>query len=430
MDYARTRSQGGFPITQVVAHQSADWTDCSNPAPRYYTYPFDCSLGEQTSFSDYVTPGFHRKVAKGQVFFKPMFKEKIVRSSLGSSNYTTVTGPWCSPAMNMTYTQDGPTMICCWLIGALKIGSDVYPYSWGNGISDADWSSLTGEVITKCMASRQSGSANFTESLAEMDKTWAMMVDPLVNARKFVRGFSAGSGKSKSRMYRGEKYTSFASSEYLRFRYGIKPLMNDVKAALRAIRTIYDVVPKRYTARANAQMTGTTSQNGTYAFGHAAGDARFTSTWTHRVSAMWLDSYRRTPWTELGFTFHNVVGVTWELTHFSFVLDWFVNVGDLIYANLPRVGVDALGGSVTHFDDTKNLVEATSTNATITPNISFSGSTSDTAVYQRIQKYRQRNTGETKLVVKSDFRMTNWTRASDAVALLLQQLNRIDFKLR
>lgn len=430
MDYARTRSKGGFPITLVYATQDVDWTDCSNPAPRHYSYPFACSLGEQTSFTDYVTPGFHRKVAKGQVFFKPMFKETIIRSSLGTSHYTTVTGPWCSPAKNMTYQQDGPTMICSWLIGSLKEGPDAVPYSWGNGISDADWSSLTGEVITKCMANRQAGSANFTESLAEIDKTWSMIVDPLVNVRKFVRGFSAGPGKMKRRVVKGETFTSFASSEYLRFRYGVTPLMNDVKAALKATRTVYDVAPKRYTARANAQMTGTSTKNLTYTFGHAAGNARLVNAWTHKVSANWLDEYRRTPWTELGLTFHNVVGVSWELTHFSFVVDWFVNVGDLIYANVPRVGVVALGGSVTHFDDTKNLVEATSTNAAITPNISFTGSTSDTAVYQRIQKYRKNNTGDTKLVVKADFRLDNWTRASDAVALVLQQLSRIDFKLR
>lgn len=310
-------------------------------------------------------------------------------------------------------------------------------YSWRNLLPTVpvDEKRLRTEIITKCLADRQKGMSNLVESLAELDKTIGMVRHPLENVISFLRTF-----RKKGRRNRdGTPQTNadlknqavFLSSEWLRFRYGISPLISDVKSVLKVLRKRYNQVEVQLVkARASGQDIANTFKSGT-----ANSGAEFIIPYTYSrahtfsVRAVFYDKYRPDPFNDLGLTFHNLIGVPWELTHYSFVVDWFANFGDLMYANLPRVGVIPCGGSVT----TRKIVTGVIACNGLSDNNSgdgwiFTGSAS--SGYRMTDTTTERGgfgVGDSGLVVNHDFRADNWIRVTDAVSLISQLLGSISF---
>lgn len=422
-----------------------------NVSRRYLNWPVSCAnLTEQDngfSFSntyfghykqivDEVTPNFRRRSKAGEKIFNPL---TISTSDViaGGSTDTKIINPAasCSPPLH-TYTRLTGSVYAVW--------SSQFHDHYSKWLVASDRvSNLQEETWSGCQADRQKGFANFVETFAEAEKTWRMVGSPLENAHKFVREFRRTHRQKKRNLVnrykiayyldeakRAKAYAKalgqFASSEWLRFRYGIKPFMSDISAGIKACSEVYDIGPKIYTSRKQAQVNATSRNrtdliSGTYTIGSASAASSTVS-----VRAMCMDSYRMTPFTKVGLTFHNVVGVAWELTKFSFVLDWFGNVGDLIYANLPRAGCVYLGGCTTtryqNFTYWYCDKFTESGGSTITSSLTDTVTASSTATVRN-----PRPTGSTSFVFRDDFRFDNWVRASDAISLLLQQLNRVTF---
>jgi hypothetical protein len=450
MDYTVYRQEGD--ITQTVNRNRYRYfpVSCANRTVTPWD-PWTASLPAYGNFKIMAgnrTPGYFAKRKRGDWVMPNIFySSQRTTYSVGTSQWRWNWNPLsCSgPALQAWDELEGLMMLnyvspLNGPVGALATGRD---------------GDLNTQVVTECMANRQKGQANYVESLAEIDRTFAMIRDPLVNFTEFCRKFADSSryrrleklrkayGKEQLRPFRktrlGQRWLMFSAlatlttSEYLRWRYGVSPLISDVKAAMKSLRTNYRGQTKDsiHNAKANGSITNTTTT--AYVTHHSYVDVfyKLGITQTYSVRANWADRYKATPWTDLGLTFHNLVGVAWELTHFSFVYDWFVNVGELIYANLPRIGVTPLGGSYFSIDRRYNAWSFDGfANTNLPQPYWYSGSLGDILVKESTTKRRQiidpqlRNTG---LVIKSDFRFDNWTRALDAVALASQQLHRISF---
>jgi hypothetical protein len=313
---------------------------------------------------------------------------------------------------------------------------------------------LLWQTRTEAMAGRQKGSANYVESLAELDKTFAMVVHPLENVVKFcknfrkthtyrtlmvyldrnVLGYNVRYPKKRIPQKGDVKFKEIRdlnrlwTSEWLRFRYGITPLMSDVREAIKALSKSFGGTPKRYSSRASNRIEGFQD----LPFELDTTDFKFTwhkiTTETQKVKAWWFDEYTKNEFTELGLTLHNVIAVPWELTKMSFVIDWFGNVGDLIYANAPRVNVKPLGGGwsidVSQVSQWGNY-HTLSKNPAVIQRV---GDITDQVQATNHEHTRNRMDERTKLVVKDDFRLTTWTRALDAIALVAQQLDQMRLK--
>jgi hypothetical protein len=157
----------------------------------------------------------------------------------------------------------------------------------------------------------------------------------------------------------------------------------------------------------------------------------FTFTRTNTESlfckGQWWDEYRADAFNYLGLTFQNAIGVAWELTKFSFVYDWFGNVGDLIYANLPRVNTNPLGGGVTFVQQLTLSVACTGFTNIDPANWTLTGGYGDSPVITERTVTRRRRTDSGRLVINSDFRLDNYIRAADAMSLVIQRLATIGF---
>jgi hypothetical protein len=373
--------------------------------------------------SDTVTPRWERRKAAGEIIFNEMTSSKKNYELLGSSSVTlTHTIEDCLPATGWHNTYNSSRNLFAYLIlGGPGAGNSVL-------ISGKSVDSLITETWTSCMASRQNTGQNLIETLAEYEQAYQMFGKPFSATLKFVNDFR--------RQYKGKRLYKYAkrtrsgaqalSGEYLQYRYGLSPLISDCQAVLKTLKTRYSNKPQLQTSRASKNMHEGKWTPGTFVNGYTVD---YIKAQQHDITcrATWIDLFTSTPWTDLGLTFHNLVGVAWELTHFSFVLDWFVNVGDLFYANIPRVNVTPKGGCISVKDEFQTVFTPVHVSYA-DPLYVLSGGLNDSVSFTDTSYYRRLGTESyLGLVIKSDFRLDHFTRACDAAALIVQQLNQIHF---
>jgi hypothetical protein len=217
-----------------------------------------------------------------------------------------------------------------------------------------------------------------------------------------------------------------SANAWLQYRYGIKPLLNDVKNAMKLLRRDYSQADKPVRVRrfANAGATATSSGTALVYDGWLEVTDHRQSSSEYLIKATYWDEVIPNRWHDLGLNPANVVGLAWELLPYSFVVDWFTNIGDVIYANAPRVGIKPLGGSLMIEKTHKFTSQAVSSRGTNASWI-LTGGPSDSYTIEKVEKERSSLSLESKLVVRNDFRLDNWVRALDAAALTKSLLSRL-----
>jgi len=428
----RTRTTTSAMSSPVVYEQYFPISCSNRTASSVGAYPAAAYLGEYKTITDVVTPNWRKK--KGKKFvINPysVFTQKIEVVGSSDLTLTTVANACTNPAIK-GWTHDYGHHFTCFL-------APTAPPSGGTPLSAERVQSLAKEVWTRCMSQRQSGNANFMESLAELDRTWDMLSRPMQSAirlidhlrrqGKRVRRNRRNTSITYSRSnVRSEEFAVFTFDEWLRFRYGISPLINDAKAIMKALRTQYDQKPEVHRSLSTGQLDGSDFVTGILTSTHY--DINYQRITRHSVKmrAFFYDRYRQDPFQTLGLTFHNLVGVPYELMRYSFVLDWFVNLGDLIYANAPRVGIESIGGGLTQIDERTSVWSPTSTVSKGSVYTLTGGASDQLKVTTRSQARHPGITLSTGIVIKNDFRFDGFTRAADAASLLMQRLLSISFE--
>jgi hypothetical protein len=134
-----------------------------------------------------------------------------------------------------------------------------------------------------------------------------------------------------------------AANEWLQYRYGIRQILFDIQALTDACTSLRRETRTRFSAtlEATPRTAQWTSDDMTSAGGSRIIDwnMKYSSNWTGLVTAGVLVEPKLGPW---GTRFDDAFGLCqmlptcWELTKYSFVIDWFVRVGDVVAAaNLP-----------------------------------------------------------------------------------------------
>lgn len=232
------------------------------------------------------------------------------------------------------------------LVGAPQIG--VSPY--GVNIPDSVW-------INKIRSAIRDTDINLAQAFAERKQVERMFTDyggRLVKAYSSLRKgnvngvFNALLGTGK-RPYKGWKQTvhdatGVASESWLAWQYGVRPLISDLAGAVKEydkVRRIRPLIRSYSASGSHDQRAGGTvsvANPPTMYVTHMTQNVKVRAYAEFQDSAQaWDQSAQR-----LGLT--DPLLLAWELIPYSFVIDWFVGVGDYLeasgtFAGLKRVGI-------------------------------------------------------------------------------------------
>lgn len=215
--------------------------------------------------------------------------------------------------------------------------------------------SLIDELQTRVSAKVGSGDTQSLVSLAEARKTGAMLTKagkfllrPVSDARRILKVTRKMMGDANTRRAVFAK----ASSLWLEARYGWRPFIFDVMAHCEALK---EPRPVRQTFRAR-QPVPAAEHHYQVPLVSAGGLGDIVSEQTGTITAtlrcgQTVDYRAAINLQVLQFGGYDILGTAWELIPYSFVVDWFIGVGDALQALQAYALVDRrVGFSVIRYE--------------------------------------------------------------------------------
>lgn len=398
--------------------------DCTTGASSWstnWTGNYSYKVGSYETMNDVIIPGFKRKSSEGGIFINPMTKstyevdggygggQDLVGSSTTGCPTTFPYEPQSRRSSNTVTFGRVLSPISLELTLAPN-GAIVVPSSLIDGSILADLITEASTAVHNCRGRGNSGSNQY-ETIAELDKSLGMLGQSLKNLNSFL-------GKNSRVVSRAKA----AASSFLLYRYGILPLMSAVEDACEVVNRAQGRV--RQTCRGAAATNKTVTSNfSADLFGIHRQSYTVTKVETLSVRAMNLDEYVATFGTNAGLSFKNLATLPWELLPYSFVVDWFTNIGDFVGSLVPVPGLTALGSCTVIKRELEIKVASTSS----TPisaywNIIHSPLPSHGCSARWTTTNRSPGIASPGLTIRSNFKLNNMTRVADLVSLLTQRL--------
>lgn len=421
--YDRLRTDDGRSLSgcRVVLDNYRKTSDCASSLGwfPYYDSTNVVASGTFRTMTDVVVPGFKKKQASGAVFFNQMSAQsQTISPGSGSSlGEVEVIPAACSGTSNAYH----PRYRGSYVAGSAGLAQSRFKFNLDpNGrlllpayLDSEAVNSAYVEASTKLAAQRGTSQGNLWEAIAEVDKSAGMFSQAAQNAVRFA---------SSAKGLRVLRACKAAGNLYLLYRYGFKPLVSDLNTALKSL------------SKARGQVRGTTRALTTLDLSSQFSESRelwgtFSATATYVTRERYvfratsLDEYDATAAYNAGFSCKQLLTLPWELIPYSFVVDWFINMGDLINSLVPAVGWRQLGACVT--------MERIRTDEFTLGGFSLYNPTyfrvvrppDPSGCAQTIRDKIRGPCAAPALVIKSDFRFGSMTRVGDAIALLLQHIH-------
>jgi len=293
--------------------------------------------------TDVVIPQFERKRASGQCFFNPL-------TSVSTEETVTCKGAheWYSHVVGYggTYYYHYRCEFAPRIVG-VYFGSYTLPTV--STLSDGTIDSC----LTNAISQTSVNSANALETFAELGETVETLRSVLMKAYRLCRNFRKLALQSSqlcddalTKAFAGNSSTLSRAvrDSWLELRYGIRPLVYDVQNWTDALTKSMTTTRFRGTSSASSEgspiVTAGTVTEGTGVFNTVT----TTSSWTecHAGCLAQLDlSTVNNLSSRLGA--NRILQTAWELVPYSFVIDWFLNIGKTIDSWIPQPGVTTLG---------------------------------------------------------------------------------------
>lgn len=353
---ARGNIQRHYVTGVVVKDQPFSWSTSSTAFPQTMT--------------DYVTPGYFKSVRKGET----LAVNSMTRSGVHSFASDSLSNRW-SVRYNATgvvqheSTLDGDIIS---YISASAGGN--YPgyaqrRSWLGSSTDPSSPSDTNSLI-EALANVNANSWDIGTFAAEFNKTVSMISRFKGNVLQRGERIYQSLARRKIRPGQVTKagLTAFSES-WLEYRYGWRTLSYDLQDISTSIQRLQGLKsrPKRGSSFHSNVATYSQSNN-QVVVGNAPGGAPapivHLGSYLCSLSQVRERSVRGTVMVEAlanDFGFIDPITTAWEIVPFSFIVDWFVNIGDLIKAYSPFLSGNVLASCLSYLD-------RVTTTTTVVPN--------------------------------------------------------------
>lgn len=219
-------------------------------------------------------------------------------------------------------------------------------------IGDSPPSDAANEAVTKALNKIAGDTVNLGENLLTLGQTVRMFTSKADLLRKALEyGMSVKSWrKLLSKSARDLKHAgplSVAASNYLEYVYGLKPLMSD-------LHTLHQMLKRHSNSDLLLKATGSSSRDNT---GYTGIFGPYSYTKVTARSSRYTRKTRCTLWARIdpnhqGLRAANQLGLVnplalaWEMVPYSFVVDWFIPVGPVLYALSARAGLRFVSGTL------------------------------------------------------------------------------------
>jgi len=294
---------------------------------------FDYPVGTLETMTDVVIPNFHSRVREGEVFVNPMTKTySEAKCSMSTMSYRVNK----KPGQACAYTQT---------VNKHPSGLNNRGAPLGHVSVPIDIGRLHTIAGTSATAAIDAATFESFVFAAELRETLEFLRNPLANWNRFLGAVRRS--KNKNLYDRGKTVHDFLIDNWLSYRYGIRPLVNDIQNAIQAVKDTGSTRPPRRTARGTASEGDSASETRDVGGGyvHNATTSRQVSV----RSGILYQGYRDpNTW---GLTLSDVPGAAWEALRLSFIIDWFANIGPWINAITPIAGVKILASWTTTRDE-------------------------------------------------------------------------------
>lgn len=249
-------------------------------------------------------------------------------------------------------------------VGNFSLGT-VYPPLTLDAFSSADKSRLQEECKREVLLKLKDQKANFVQIYAEWNKTSDLVTGAATSIYKSYRNLRRGNfaqaardlgvtaskrGRRRFNRNYARNQEDAAASGWLELQYGWKPLLQDVYgAAEHAARSMAPVMRSRVAKKkrlttAETEVSKRTADGRSYALTEDKSGTFDVQYVVHFHTAASLAHSA----SQSGLL--NPAQVAWELLPFSFVIDWFLPIGDTLKALDATVGLVFDSGCVTYFE--------------------------------------------------------------------------------
>jgi hypothetical protein len=403
----RHRIKGDPFISSGTQEYYQTWNPSNSSEQIYFTHAHHYK-GQGVDMYDEVNSDFERRRARGEIIMSPM-RKRIYRITDTHGNGHTirqiathlVAGVPRQTLLRVKYWQ-GPAVYQT-LKGGVSIPIYIEP---GAVLNQKDMNDFITEKSTELQNKRGRPDHDIWESVAELDKTVSILPGLLKSLKKATP------------LVKRSDLQKSISEVWLTYRYGIKPLLADIEGVMKGLNKKVGKIRQNYRATGMIQaksaetLTWNSAQYGLTILANY--EDRMT------VRACSIDEFDATQAFNIGFSTKGLLTLPWELTRYSFVVDWFTNIGDFLGAITPAVGFTQLGSCISVFREK----EITLSHITDIGNGGWEVLIPSQGRYHSYVGEYQRTPGTPSpgLVIRNDFKFHNIIRSLDALSLLIVQL--------
>lgn len=295
---------------------------------------------------DVVTTNFKRRIASGEVINNPLMLKRIVETSPPTVTFSHTT----TNTSGYGYRWNGPYVPF----------SDGFVTPAHLELSNIPgWSKLKSDCIdfavTKALAAVNESEMLALASAYETRET----IDFLLNAMRRVYNIARNLRKGRFKRVVKELSPSELSERYMEARYAVRPLYYDTMSVISALEKKREIIRKVYRGWQSGKVEHSDTLPSQGMFYETTVDINRKASYTVSARAGVLcdvEISELTPW-----GLDKLPETIWEIIPFSFVVDWFANVGDTIAAWTPNSGVRQRASWVT----VKQVFSATNSSGTV-----------------------------------------------------------------